>query len=79
MLCCKLGPKHSTDNPVYGWDVYVQRLGVYIQHKDTSPASPPDIESPYHESDGFFRSNYQKHEHENEHRPRLKSLDNGMS
>lgn len=69
--------KRSTDNPIYGWDIYVQRLGVYIQHKDTSPASPPDIESPYYESDGFLKTKSKKHEHE--HRPRLESLDNGMT
>ncbi|MCJ1462795.1 hypothetical protein MMC07_001398 [Pseudocyphellaria aurata] len=55
----------NEDNPTYGWDVYVQRLCCYIQHRENSmevPASP-NIENPYNQGDGYV--------------PRVQNLDNG--
>lgn len=72
------GHDHSnpfTDNAINGWDVYVQRLAVYIQHKDTSLSLPSNVESPYDESGAFNKAEYVKHHH----LPPLKSLDNGIS
>ncbi|KAI9827078.1 MAG: hypothetical protein M1826_006442 [Phylliscum demangeonii] len=73
MKSMELNHYDENDSPVYGWDVYVQRLGVYIQHKDVIPASPPELESPYHELDGFHKSGYMP----NHNHVKLDSLDNG--
>ena len=59
------------DNPAYGWDVYVQRMSCYIQHKEATPVpTDPDIKSPYEQdsANGDGRHN---------HLPRLESFDNG--
>ena len=57
------------DQPRYGWDVHVQRLSCYIQHKEPVQDVPSYLESPYRD---------EKNE-ENPHRyiPDLESLDNG--
>ena len=59
------------ENPCYGWDIYVQRLSCYVQHKETvqEMSQYQDIENPYGEA---------KNEN-NIHRyvPDLHSLDNG--
>lgn len=59
------------DNPRYGWDVYVQRISCYIQHKETvqERSQYQDIDNPYREV-----------KNENDTRkyvPDLHSLDNG--
>ncbi|MCJ1427912.1 hypothetical protein MMC29_005818 [Sticta canariensis] len=53
------------ENPSFGWEVYVQRLCCYIQHRESSVEAPtsPNIENPYNEGNG--------------HVPRIQSLDNG--
>lgn len=62
------------DNPAYGWDAYVQRISVYVQHKERFTELPnendPDIENPYKE-DGKAENN--RHEYV----PHLDTLDNG--
>ncbi|KAI9843557.1 MAG: hypothetical protein M1837_006233 [Sclerophora amabilis] len=66
----------TDENPSEGYNVFVQRLAVYIQHKDDSPAIPndPDILNPYNEAEYFRRRGIQ---HENVYIPVLDSLDNG--
>ena len=63
------------DNPAYGYDVYVQRLGVYVQYKENSTSLPPDpdIKNPYargHSPKAGWRRGYV---------PQLDSLDNGQT
>ena len=57
------------DQPKYGWDVYVQRLSCYIQHREPAQDIPSYVESPYRvtRSDGNPRR----------YVPDLQSLDNG--
>lgn len=40
------------ENACYGYDVYVQRLSVYVQHNEDSPYvyADPDVKSPYEPS-----------------------------
>ena len=60
----------AEDNPEYGYDVYVQRLGCYIQHKESSEIpNDPDIENPYNED-----ANNGQNPHE--YVPHLETLDN---
>ncbi|KAI9697527.1 MAG: hypothetical protein M1820_007793 [Bogoriella megaspora] len=42
----------EADNPTYGYDVFVQRLSVYIQRKEGEPSEPddPTIVNPYIQS-----------------------------
>ncbi|KAI2001721.1 hypothetical protein LOZ39_005434 [Ophidiomyces ophidiicola] len=66
----------ENDNPAYGYDVFLQRISCYIQHKQVivePPPTDPDITSPYLpdaqidcDGDGV-----------KEYIPRLRSLDNG--
>ncbi|MCJ1308677.1 hypothetical protein MMC25_002331 [Agyrium rufum] len=37
------------DNPAYGWDIHVQRMSCYVQHKEADPQPPNelDIQNPY--------------------------------
>ena len=57
------------DQPKYGWDVYVQRLSCYIQHREPAQSIPSNMESPYEEvRDGNNQFSYV---------PDLQSLDNG--
>jgi hypothetical protein len=65
-----------SDNPAYGYDVYVQRLACYVQHKEDPPSPPFDgangISNPYKvELNGFALA--KKHK---EYLPQLSSLDN---
>lgn len=59
------------DNASYGWDVYVQRMSCYIQHKETFAEIPnsPEIKNPY--SDG--ETSRGPHQYV----PNIESLDNG--
>ncbi|EEP75680.1 predicted protein [Uncinocarpus reesii 1704] len=65
------------DHPVHGFDVYVQRLSCYIQHKQTAaepPPTDPDITNPYlpdAQIDGVYGKTPK------EYIPRLNTLDNG--
>lgn len=42
----------SIDNPTYGYDVYVQRISCYIQHKEIAPENvqAADVVNPYREA-----------------------------
>jgi Mg2+ and Co2+ transporter CorA len=77
----------ALDNPAYGWDVYAQRLSVYVQLKDGEPGMPvdPNIRNPYNEEE------YQEYQrlkrqygsidangHE-QYIPKLQTLDNGST
>ena len=59
------------DNPRYGWDVYVQRIACYIQHKETvqQTSQYQGIDNPYRE----VKSENETHKYV----PDLDSLDNG--
>ncbi|USP80094.1 hypothetical protein yc1106_07368 [Curvularia clavata] len=74
------------DQPRYGYDVYVQRLSVYVQWSDGTPgqAVDPDIPNPYDEEawDEYMRlkksyGNVDANEHPDKYIPKLRSLDNG--
>ncbi|KAL8746397.1 MAG: hypothetical protein Q9190_001571 [Brigantiaea leucoxantha] len=67
----ELNSYDENDNPTYGWDVYVQRLSVYIQHKETPAEVPgyPDVQNPYERE--------MRYHDPQEYFPRLESLDNG--
>ncbi|PGH10468.1 hypothetical protein AJ80_07511 [Polytolypa hystricis UAMH7299] len=62
------------DNSKYGYDVYVQRVSCYIQHKQTTfePPTDPDIRNPY-----FIDPKAVHKDSKNEYIPRLNTLDNG--
>ncbi len=65
-----------SDNPAYGYDVYIQRLACYVQHKEDPPTPPSDgangISNPYKaKSDGSAFAKKRK-----ESLPQLSSLDN---
>ena len=75
----------STDQPCYGFDVYIQRLSVYVQLNDGNPgrAVDPDIPNPYDEEEyeqyqrlkksyGNFDANVNK----DKYIPKLRTLDN---
>lgn len=57
------------DQPKYGWDVYVQRLSCYVQHKEPTQDVPSYLESPYRE----VRNERNRHKYV----PDLQSLDSG--
>ncbi|EUC42545.1 hypothetical protein COCMIDRAFT_103211 [Bipolaris oryzae ATCC 44560] len=74
------------DQPRYGFDVYVQRLSVYVQLSDGTPgqAVDPDIPNPYDEEawEEYMRlkksyGNVDANEHPDKYIPKLRSLDNG--
>ncbi|KAL9613249.1 MAG: hypothetical protein Q9167_002209 [Letrouitia subvulpina] len=67
----ELNAYDEDDNPMCGWDVYVQRFSVYVQHKEEPSEVPgyPDIENPYDQG--------AKHRNPHEYFPRLDTLDNG--
>jgi hypothetical protein len=64
------------DQPAYGFDVFVQRLSVYIQHKEIAPAIPtdPDIINPYGTTENDTKDAKGR---AMSYFPRLDSLDNG--
>lgn len=74
------------DQPRYGFDVYVQRLSVYVQLSDGMPgqAVDPDIPNPYDDEawEEYMRlkksyGNVDANEHQEKYIPKLRSLDNG--
>jgi hypothetical protein len=76
----------SFDSPTYGYDVFVQRLSVYVQQSEGEPALPldPEIRNPYNESEWVeyqgLRKQY-KDKNANgreEYIPKLETLDNGI-
>jgi hypothetical protein len=75
----------ETDQPCYGFDVYVQRLSVYVQLSDGRPgqAVDPDIPNPYNEEayEEYQRlkksyGNVDANEHQERYIPKLRTLDN---
>jgi hypothetical protein len=77
----------ALDQPTYGWDVFVQRMSVYIQMSDGEPGLPvdPEIRNPYDqvEVEEYQRLRRQygsvdKHGHES-YIPKLQTLDNGST
>lgn len=72
--------------PCYGYDVFVQRLSVYVQLSDGRPgqAVDPDIPNPYNEEayEDYQRlkksyGNVDANEHRDRYIPKLRTLDNG--
>jgi hypothetical protein len=75
----------EADQPCYGFDVYVQRLSVYVQLSDGSPgqAVDPDIPNPYNEEayEEYQRlkksyGNVDANVHQERYIPKLRTLDN---
>ncbi|KAF1916411.1 hypothetical protein BDU57DRAFT_449622 [Ampelomyces quisqualis] len=75
----------DADQPCYGFDVYVQRLSVYVQLSDGSAgqAVDPDIPNPYNEEayEDYQRlkksyGNVDANEHQERYIPKLRTLDN---
>jgi CorA-like Mg2+ transporter protein len=65
-----------SENPAYAYDVYIQRLACYVQHKEDPPSPPFDgangISNPYKvEPNGYALARKQK-----EYLPQLSNLDN---
>ncbi|KAI8938981.1 hypothetical protein NX059_004825 [Plenodomus lindquistii] len=82
----ELNHYNADDQPVYGYDVYVQRLSVYVQLSDGTPgqAVDPDIPNPYNEEayEEYQRlkksyGNVDANEHREMYVPKLRTLDNG--
>jgi hypothetical protein len=77
----------AMDQPSYAYDVYVQRLSVYIQLSDGEPGLPvdPDIRNPYNEEDldtyQKIRRNYGSKDDNGRQKyiPKLGTLDNGST
>ncbi|KAH5139488.1 hypothetical protein HBI56_226600 [Parastagonospora nodorum] len=75
----------DADQPCYGFDVYVQRLSVYVQLSDGRPgqAVDPDIPNPYNEEayEEYQRlkksyGNVDANVHQERYIPKLRTLDN---
>ncbi|KAF2195270.1 hypothetical protein K469DRAFT_649019 [Zopfia rhizophila CBS 207.26] len=88
MKMMELNHYDAFDNPTYGYDVYVQRLSVYIQRSEDEPSLPvdPDIRNPYNEEEyqeyQRLRRQYGASVDANGHDqyiPKLKTLDNGST
>lgn len=82
----ELNHYNGADQPAYGYDVYVQRLSVYVQLSDGKPgqAVDPDIPNPYNEEayEEYQRlkrsyGNVDANEHQEKYIPKLRTLDNG--
>lgn len=77
----------ETDAPCYGWDVVVQRLGVWVQYSEGEPRTQPGVKNPYVEAEKAWKDDPEKEEWKHSegtngyvHRPKLPpfaSLDNG--
>ena len=87
MKMMELNSFDASDQPQYGYDVFVQRLSVYIQLSDGEPGLPvdPDIRNPYNIED---LQEYQRLRNQygtvgpsgNEQRtPKIQTLDNGST
>ncbi|KAH9869191.1 hypothetical protein IAQ61_006396 [Plenodomus lingam] len=82
----ELNHYNEDDQPAHGFDVYVQRLSVYVQLSDgkSGQAVDPDIPNPYNEEAYEEYQRLKRHYGNvdaNEHRemfvPQLRTLDNG--
>ncbi|KAF2661838.1 hypothetical protein K491DRAFT_586706 [Lophiostoma macrostomum CBS 122681] len=87
MKMMELNHFDNSEYPEYGYDVYVQRMSVYVQLSDGDPTLPvdPDMPSPYNEDEGQeyhrLKQQYNKgmNGHEKPYIPRLRTLDNGST
>jgi hypothetical protein len=86
MKMMELNHYDALDNPTYSYDVFVQRLSVYIQRSEGDPYLPtdPDIRNPYNEAEyreyQRLRRQYGSSVDENgqdAYIPKLQTLDNG--
>lgn len=70
----------ESDGVEYGYDVNVQRLGVYVQYSDGEASPPEDQQSPYpqeHRQQQDMNDKDQPNGVHRAHMPPLSSLDNG--
>ena len=67
----ELNQYDNEDNPTYGWDIYIQRMSCYIQHRESFSEIPDsaDIKNPY--------INGQTKQSPHQYVPNLETLDNG--
>ncbi|KAF2787082.1 hypothetical protein K505DRAFT_288572 [Melanomma pulvis-pyrius CBS 109.77] len=87
MKMMELNNFDAMDQPTYGYDVYVQRLSVYVQLSDGEPGLPvdPDIRNPYNEEElkeyQRLRRQYGSKDANGreEYIPKLKTLDNSST
>lgn len=88
MKMMELNHYDALENPTYGYDVFVQRLSVYIQRSEGVPYLPtdPDIRNPYNEAEyreyQRLKRQYGSSVDENSHEayiPKLQTLDNGST
>ncbi|KAF2746894.1 hypothetical protein M011DRAFT_519517 [Sporormia fimetaria CBS 119925] len=86
MKMMELNHYDAMDNPVYGFDVYAQRLSVYVQLSDGEPGIPvdPDIRNPYDEEEykeyqRLRKQYYPSESHQDRYIPKLETLDNGST
>ncbi|KAF1963386.1 hypothetical protein CC80DRAFT_521428 [Byssothecium circinans] len=89
----ELNSYDDLDQPAYAWDVFVQRLGVYVQMSDGEPGLPvdSDFENPYYSPDSPVeqrqpkdqertKPQHGKYDGPNGHYvPKLETLDNGST
>ncbi|KAF2147083.1 uncharacterized protein K452DRAFT_293563 [Aplosporella prunicola CBS 121167] len=88
----ELNKYDMSDNPVYGYDVFVQRMSVYVQKKDPLAFSPEDaeVDNPYKEAaeaeklghqngqqPNGYNDNDEHHSGKDHYVPNLPTLDNG--
>ncbi|KAF2739391.1 hypothetical protein EJ04DRAFT_508685 [Polyplosphaeria fusca] len=78
----------KNETPVYGWDVYAQRLSVYVQLSDGEPGVPddPDIYNPYDDAEDREYKEQLKQKYGSvdanghaDYMPLLQTLDNGST
>lgn len=89
MKMMELNHFDAADNPSYGYDVYAQRLSVYVQLSEGPPGLPddPDIRNPYNEEEyqeyqrlkRQYGSPTDANGHERGYIPKLQTLDNGST
>ncbi|KAJ4303717.1 Guanine nucleotide exchange factor lte1 [Kalmusia sp. IMI 367209] len=67
------------DLPAHTYDVFVQRLSVYVQLSYDEPGADidPDISNPYDEEEHQYHENLKKQYNTHDYIPKLKTLDNG--
>lgn len=87
MKMMELNKYDDSDNSIYGYDVFVQRMSVYVQKKwsESRPMVTPDMRNPYEaEYQEYYRDRQRNSSLPNgdppeEYFPQLETLDNGRS